>query len=305
MRSLLLVAALGTTAYAGDPPEEDQAFVAALAKGDAKALGEALATPLHVAKVPFTSATCKKSFGHELTITDPVKLAAFAKCLTEIKLDKDAAQVRLGERIAGTSCTADSIAGGHELVLTFALTEKRPWKIQGVEITVLDGELGGVAGSRPRLCANWVVPKKIKVKDLVQPVKVDKQQPMEDPDGVEGGVIDGVDGVPPPPPPPPPPNVAPTVLESLRIKGNRVIVPDDATKTDIARSPQAKLIGSFKMCLATTGEVATVTMLKSTGFAAYDTKIKSEMRGWAYRPYKVNGTPIMVCTAVTFIYSQH
>jgi hypothetical protein len=29
-----------------------------------------------------------------------------------------------------------------------------------------------------------------------------------------------------------------------------------------------------------------------------------EMRQWAYRPYLINGKPVPVCTAVTFIYSQ-
>ena len=46
-------------------------------------------------------------------------------------------------------------------------------------------------------------------------------------------------------------------------------------------------------------------MLKSTGFGAYDSKIQSEMRSWRYRPYMMNGRAVPVCTAVTFIYSQH
>ena len=69
-----------------------------------------------------------------------------------------------------------------------------------------------------------ITPKKIKVKDIVQPVKIEKQQVQKvedtgDPNGVEGGVeggvaggvvggdLNGVMGAPPPPPPPPPPPV--------------------------------------------------------------------------------------------------
>ena len=29
------------------------------------------------------------------------------------------------------------------------------------------------------------------------------------------------------------------------------------------------------------------------------------MRQWLYKPYKLNGRAVSVCTAVTFIYSQH
>jgi hypothetical protein len=28
------------------------------------------------------------------------------------------------------------------------------------------------------------------------------------------------------------------------------------------------------------------------------------MRKWKYRPFKVDGTPVPVCTSVTFIYSM-
>jgi hypothetical protein len=45
--------------------------------------------------------------------------------------------------------------------------------------------------------------------------------------------------------------------------------------------------------------------MKSTGFPAYDETIMSRIRGeWRYRPFQVNGKPVAVCTAVTFIYSQ-
>ncbi len=126
--------------------------------------------------------------------------------------------------------------------------------------------------------------------------------------GVEGGVVGGVVGAPPPPPPPPPPappqNVPPTVLETQRIAGDKVITPDPATVTEIQRSGKAKIIGSFKLCVTSSGDVMSVSMLKSTGFSAYDEKIQRAMRTWRYRPYQVNGKSVPVCTAVTFIYSQ-
>jgi protein TonB len=167
-----------------------------------------------------------------------------------------------------------------------------------------------------------ITPKKVRVRDIVQPVKIEKQEtapPIEsgDPNGVEGGVEGGVAGgdlngvvaAPPPPPPPPPPappqNVAPTALDANRIAGEKNIVPDDVTKTEISRSGKDKLIGSYKLCLTADGNISSVVQLKSTGFPAYDSKIQTTIRGeWRYRPFMVNGKPTPVCTAVTFIYSQ-
>jgi len=170
-----------------------------------------------------------------------------------------------------------------------------------------------------------ITPKKIKVKDIVQPVKIEKQQVTKveeagDPNGVEGGVeggvaggvvggdLNGVMGAPPPPPPPPPAppqNVPPTLLEGSRISGEKDIRPDDVTKTEIGRSGKDRIVGSYKLCLTTTGAISNVTQLKSTGFPAYDNKILNKMRSeWRYKPYLVNGKAVPVCTAVTFIYTQ-
>ena len=179
-------------------------------------------------------------------------------------------------------------------------------------------------GAKPQ--TQVITPKKIKVKDIVQPVKIEKQQTKVedsgDPNGVEGGEeggvaggvvggdLNGVMGAPPPPPPPPPPpappqNVPPTLLEGSRVSGEPKISPDDVTKTEISRSGKDRVIGSFKLCLTATGSISNVTMLKSTGFGSYDSKIQNKMRSeWRYKPYMVNGKAVPVCTAVTFIYSQ-
>ena len=94
------------------------------------------------------------------------------------------------------------------------------------------------------------------------------------------------------------------MVEALRIAGDKMIGPDDVTKTEIQRSGKEKLIGNFKLCLSVTGDVSSVTQMKSTGFSAYDSKILREMRTWKYRPYMVNDKAAPVCTVVTFIYSQ-
>jgi len=101
-----------------------------------------------------------------------------------------------------------------------------------------------------------------------------------------------------------PRTVAPTELDSQRIAGNKLIVPDDATKTEIAVSGQSRLVGTFKLCLDEAGQITSVGQLKSTGFPAYDRTIDRELHNWRYRPFWIDGRPQPVCTAVTFIYSQ-
>ena len=173
-----------------------------------------------------------------------------------------------------------------------------------------------------------ITPKHPTVKDIVQPVKIDK--PITElrvattevgsdgpPDGIPGGTDPNSQcfdcevgpAVPvalrPPPPPSAPTNVAPQMLEASRIAGNKIIEPTDTTKTDIQRSGKTRIVGSYKLCLSADGEINSVSTLKSTGFPAYDNTITSRIRGeWRYRPFMVNNKAVAVCTAVTFIYSQ-
>ena len=154
-------------------------------------------------------------------------------------------------------------------------------------------------------CLVWSLGHAPTVKDLVQPVHVEKQQPGDDDEGVEGGVEGGMPPPPPPPPPPAPPrNVSPATLEAYRIAGSREIPPDLATKKEITADKKAKVIGSFKLCVDREGNVSLVSLLKSTGYPDYDTKLAAELHRWRYKAYEIDGKPTPVCTAVTFIYSQ-
>jgi outer membrane biosynthesis protein TonB len=101
-----------------------------------------------------------------------------------------------------------------------------------------------------------------------------------------------------------PRNVSPQELEAHRIRGDKMIVPDDVDKAAIAASGKNRVVASFKLCVDDGGNVIQVTLLKSCGFPGYDRKILSEMAGWQYSPVEIDGTPVPVCSAVTFIYSQ-
>ncbi len=94
------------------------------------------------------------------------------------------------------------------------------------------------------------------------------------------------------------------MLQGNRISGDPQIAPDDVTKTEIQRSGKNRIITSAKLCLSKDGNVSSVSLIKSSGFSAYDDKIRREMNSWRYRPYTVNGTAVPVCTSITFIYQQ-
>jgi hypothetical protein len=217
------------------------------------------------------------------------------------------------------------------VVLFATMWVKTIWDIEQLERPKNAGDLAIAApppppppppkgGVKPRDVT--ITPRKIKVRDIVQPVKIEKQEvaePVEtgDPNGVEGGEEGGTVGgdltavvaAPPPPPPPPPPappqTVAPTAVEANRVSGEKNIIPDDVTKTEISRSGKDRLVGTYKLCITLTGSISSVSQLKSTGFPAYDSKIQNTIRGeWRYRAFMVNGKAAPVCTAVTFIYSQ-
>jgi hypothetical protein len=65
------------------------------------------------------------------------------------------------------------------------------------------------------------------------------------------------------------------------------------------------VVSTYKICVGADGEVTMVSQMRSSGFAAYDEKIRSTIRAtWRYRPFVVGGSPTPVCTALRFVYSQ-
>lgn len=95
------------------------------------------------------------------------------------------------------------------------------------------------------------------------------------------------------------------LFEGKRIAGNRLIAPDDYTKTQISLSITRQVIGSFRMCVDQTGRIESVLPAKSSGFASYDRKIIATITStWRYSPFMIESVGAPVCTVVTFIYSQ-
>ena len=173
------------------------------------------------------------------------------------------------------------------------------------EVKIVLGVVVPTATTGMVLHVGHYLPRRLIVEELSSEARA-TVPPLTQPDArdgsVEGGEIGG--GIGNAPPSVPPQIVPPSALEGSRIAGDKNITPSDTTKTEIQRSGKGKIVGSYKLCVTVDGTVRSVEQLKSTGFGAYDSKIQSEMRDWRYRPYMVNGRPVPVCTAVTFIYSQ-
>jgi serine/threonine protein kinase len=99
--------------------------------------------------------------------------------------------------------------------------------------------------------------------------------------------------------------ISPAVLEANRIAGDKTIAPDAGTQDAIARAGSDAVVSTYKVCVAADGEVSLVTQLRSSGFAAYDEKIRTTIRAtWRYRPFVLDGAATPVCTALRFVYSQ-
>lgn len=105
-----------------------------------------------------------------------------------------------------------------------------------------------------------------------------------------------------PPAPPSAQTVPPSVLETLRVAGSKLIPATLEQRRVMRAASRTKVVASFKLCVDVRGKVSSVTMLKSSGFPGYDGSLMLGMRQWAYRPYRVRGTATPVCTAETFIY---
>lgn len=105
---------------------------------------------------------------------------------------------------------------------------------------------------------------------------------------------------------PPAPRVARTIAEAAferqRRAGTLAIVPDAATRQQMAAERSASVSGAWWLCLEDTGAIAVSTMRKSTGYPAYDRAIAKAIATWKYRPYLLDGKPWPVCSMVTVSY---
>ena len=99
----------------------------------------------------------------------------------------------------------------------------------------------------------------------------------------------------------PPRVISGRALEALRIRGNKNILPDEEDRRAMADSGRGTVAVAM-MCLGQDGRVARLWLKRSSCFPRYDAKLKAEIRAWRYRPFRIDGAPVPVCTRVSIIY---
>jgi len=134
---------------------------------------------------------------------------------------------------------------------------------------------------------------------------VDASEQCDDGNTLDGDGCSSTCRIEPPPPPPKPriASVLPSVLHGLRISGETQLHPSEATQNSMIRSGKSRASGTVRVCISTDGDVASATMAKPTTYAEYDATILAAVKGWRYRPYTLDGTPVPACSFVTFNYT--
>lgn len=113
-----------------------------------------------------------------------------------------------------------------------------------------------------------------------------------------------------PPAPPggdglPPGETVPAVLiESRRIKGDKLIVPSDDTRKAMVFDGISTVKAVVQICIDARGVPERVGVVTSSCYADYDALIVRRVKDWRYTPFVRNGTPIGVCTTLTMVFSQ-
>jgi TonB family protein len=89
-----------------------------------------------------------------------------------------------------------------------------------------------------------------------------------------------------------------------RISGRVQIIPDNATRGQIAAAGIDTIRAVVRLCVDETGTPGDLRLLKSSCFTRYDHQVAAAVVDWRYSPYLVDGQPTRACTQVEFKYSQ-
>jgi hypothetical protein len=330
---VLVLAVLGAgQARADDRVQIRSRLIEAVNKRDTRAVESLVTLPLHAEKLRFSSDTCRKFWGVSVLVRAS-DLGAFVDCLASQQVTALTTTDRKADAIFGPGFPLDIAfnADGKITALTSSsspgtkplLIEPSTFASHVTGFTrVIEPSKGGIKAIRAELslCVDGdgaTVP----VATVADPVWKSYEQDVADaarawkiePFKLDGkprlacatyivgypataleGTVQLTSGL---------ANVDVKALEKLRLRGTKVIVPDDATKTKIAQTAAKRVIGSFKLCVDDKGIPKDINVLKPTGYDAYDQKIMREMAKWAYKPYVVAGVAAQVCTVVTFIYA--
>jgi hypothetical protein len=318
--AVLLLALLGSPAAADDVSD----LLAAISKRDIATLKARSKLPLRVSYVWFPDPKCS-AFSQDHVVVEAAQLTLLVDCLVDLGLKRDtgrgSAMYEPGMRLLFDleRGVLRSLRGSNsEPLRIFVESEvfrahvtsgldalpKPPSDDAFVELRVCASATGGVydikvldqskhadfAAAVETAVRGWTTSPFTRGGKAMRVCAIERHaaSPVEPPT--------------PTSPPGAPINIPPQALEANRIAGKLEITPDEKTKKAILASKKNRLVGSWKLCLNNRGAISEVTVLKGTGVPAYDAKVESDMRGWRYRPWLVDGKAVPICTVVTVIY---
>jgi len=95
---------------------------------------------------------------------------------------------------------------------------------------------------------------------------------------------------------------APYVPNGLRLAGDQQVYPSASTLALMARDRTPRIVATLKLCLTADGDIASVKLVESSRYAAYDTALLAAVRTWRYAPAQANRATLPACSMVTFVY---
>jgi TonB family protein len=96
--------------------------------------------------------------------------------------------------------------------------------------------------------------------------------------------------------------LSPTAFHNLLAQGNQIDAPD-AVQHQMMRDEKRKASAVVKVCIGIGGDVTTASIVRSSGYQAYDDRLIAGVRGWRYRAYIDGGHAVPACSAVAFSYT--
>jgi len=97
--------------------------------------------------------------------------------------------------------------------------------------------------------------------------------------------------------------VVPSVPRSAigeRLAGQTDVAPNPVAREVMEYSKTALLPAKLKYCLDEAGHVFAVRTETSSGIWAYDNQLEEAVMTWVFHPYRIDGKPARVCSAVEF-----
>ena len=97
--------------------------------------------------------------------------------------------------------------------------------------------------------------------------------------------------------------IQPAQLRALRVAGSDQIDAPEVVQTQMLHDEHKKTSATVKVCIGTAGEITHASLLKSSGYTAFDDHLVASVHGWRYKAHTVDGRAVPACSAVTFVYS--